>query len=73
MFCLSHCCQSPFPHLPRMPPTLCWFLDLLCCSSDSNLVLLLCVLASNVHSYHVHFLLWELSMSFYTSIDTESA
>ena len=31
-----------------------------------NLVLLLCVLASNVHSYQKHcFLLWELSMSFY--------
>jgi len=33
------------------PPTLCWSLDVLWGSSDSNLVLLLCVLASNVHSY----------------------
>ena len=33
------------------PLTLCSSLDLLWGSSDSNLVLLLCVLASNVHSY----------------------
>ena len=32
-------------------PTQCWSLDLLWGNSDSNLVLLLCVLASNVHSY----------------------
>ena len=39
--------HSP-PHLPRMPSPIC-----ISCrgSSDSNLVLLLCVLASNVHSY----------------------
>ena len=36
---------------PGCPPTLCWSLDLLWASSDSNLVLHLCVLASNVHSY----------------------
>ena len=48
------------------PPTLCWSLDLLWGSSDSNLVLFLCVLASNVQfSELVHFLLWELSMAFY--------
>ena len=35
----------------RCPPTLCLSLDLLWGSSDSDLVLLLCVLASNVHSY----------------------
>ena len=59
MFFLSHCCQSPFPHRESQstsPP-----LDALqhCAdlwthcggSSESNLVLLLCVLASNVHSY----------------------
>ena len=36
-------------------------------SSDSNLILLLCVLASNVHGYQnqCFFLLWELSMTFY--------
>ena len=48
------------------PPTLCW--SWACCrgSSDSNLVLLLCVLASSVCSYQlVHFLLWELSMTFF--------
>ena len=58
MFFLSHCCQSPFPlrvmvHLTSIgcPLTLCSSLDLLEGSSDSELVLLLCVLASNVHSY----------------------
>ena len=59
MFFLSHCCQSPFPcweSLSTASPysalqhctdlwTCCWG------SSDSNLVLLLCVLASNVHHY----------------------
>ena len=34
------------------PPALCWSLDLLWGHSDSNLALLPCVLASNVHSYH---------------------
>jgi len=33
------------------PPTLCWSLALLLGSSDSNLVLLLCVLSSDVLSY----------------------
>ena len=58
MFFLSHCGQESFPrwesqsvHLPRMPSNTA---DLwTCCggSSDSNLVQILCVLASNVHSY----------------------
>ena len=33
------------------PPTLCWSLNPLWGSSNSNLVLLLCIPASNVHSY----------------------
>ena len=33
------------------PPTLGWFLDLPWGSSDSNRILLLCVLASSVYSY----------------------
>ena len=41
--------HSP-PDLPRCPPTLCWSLDLLWGSSHSHVVLLLCVLASDVHS-----------------------
>lgn len=59
MFFLSHCCQSPFPcweSLSTSSPysalqhctdlwTCCWG------SSDSNLVLLLCILTSNVHNY----------------------
>ena len=58
-FFLSHCCQSPFLRWESQstsPPQdalqLC--VDLWTCSgssSDSNLFLLLCVLASNVHSY----------------------
>ena len=32
------------------PPTLCWPLDCCVASLDSNLVLLLCVLACNVHN-----------------------
>ena len=74
MFLLSNCCQRPFPRWESQatsPP-----LDALqhcadlwtCCggSSDSNLVLLLCVLTSSVHiSELVHFLWWELSMSFH--------
>ena len=59
MFFLSDCCQGPFPRWesqPTSPPqddlqhcAALWT----CCggSSDSNLVLLLCILASNVHSY----------------------
>ena len=59
MFSLSHCCHGPFPlweSQSTSPPQ-----DALqhcaglwtCCggSSDSNLVLLLCVLASKAHSY----------------------
>ena len=71
MFFLSHCCQSPFPcwesqstHLPRMPSNTA---DLwTCCggSSDSNLVLLLCVLASTAIRASV-FSFGELSMAFY--------
>ena len=41
--------HSP-PHPPGCPPTLHLSLDLFGGSSDSNLVLLLCILASNVHS-----------------------
>ena len=59
MFFLSHCCQSPFHHWESLftsPPqdALQHCADLWTCgggSSDSNLVLLLCVLASNVRSY----------------------
>ena len=58
-FFFSHCCQSPFPSWasqPTLPPqdTLQHCADLWTCyggSSGSNLVLLLCFLASNVHSY----------------------
>ena len=58
MFLLSHCCQPPFPHggsRSSSPPggalQHCAGLWTRCGgSSDSNLVLLLCVLASNVHS-----------------------
>ena len=48
------------------PPTLCWSLDLLWGSSDSNLVLLVysCLQCPQL-SELVHFLLRELSMSFY--------
>ena len=65
---LNHCCQNPFPlweSQSTLPPqeahqhcTVLW----ICCggSSDSNLVLLLCVLVSNVC-----LLLWELAMPFY--------
>ena len=60
MFFMSHCCQRPFPTLEITVPltsphdAIQHCTDLWpCCggSSDSNLVLLLCVLASNVHSY----------------------
>ena len=49
------------------PPVLGWSLDQCGGSSDSNLVLLLCVLASNIHSLPepVNFLLWKLSLSLY--------
>ena len=42
--------SESFPSLGR-PPTLCWSLDLRGGCSGSNLVLLSCILASNVHSY----------------------
>ena len=59
MFFLSHCCQSPFPPWESQPTltsedALQHCADLWACygdSSDSDLVLFLCVLASNVHSY----------------------
>ena len=59
MFFLSHCYQSPFPHWESqstLPPydALQHCADLwTCCggSSDSNLLLLLCFIASNVHRY----------------------
>ena len=59
MFFLNHCSQSPFHYWESQstsPPSdaLQQCADLwTCCGgcSDSNLVLLLCVLASNVHSY----------------------
>ena len=75
MLFLSHCSQSPFPSWESqsaLPPwnALQHCADLwTCCagSSDSNLVLLRCALASIVHSYQNQcvFLLWELSMTFY--------
>jgi len=49
-FFLSPCCQSPFPRWESVYLTSldalqhCWSLDLLCGSSDSSLVLLLCFL-----------------------------
>ena len=59
MFFLSHRCQNPFPHWESQSPSppqdaLQHCADLwTCCggSSDSNLVLLLCVLAFSVHSH----------------------
>ena len=82
MFFLHHCCQSPFPcweSQSTSPPedALKHCADLwTCCrgSSDSNLVLLLCVLASDVHSYQNGVFSFESSQcSFIYSIDTESA
>ena len=59
MFFLSHGCQSPFPcwesQSTSPPQDALQHCSDLCTSSggslDSNLVLLLCVLSSNVHSY----------------------
>ena len=76
------CCQSPFPRWesqstspPRMPSNTAGLWT--CCggSSDSNLVLLLGVLASNVHSYQSWcvFLYGSSQWPFIYSIDTESA
>ena len=80
MLFLSHCYQRSFPlwkSQPTSPPqdALHHFTGLrTCCGSspDSNLVLLLCILASNVHNYQnqcmcvcVCVCVWKLSMSFY--------
>ena len=59
MFFLSHCCQSPFPcwesqstSSPQDALQHYAHLWIFCGgSSDSNLALLLCVLACDVHSY----------------------
>ena len=73
MFFLSPCCQSPFPRWESQsasPPqdALQHCADLWpCCKgiSDSNLVLLLCsCLQCPQPSELVHYLLWELSVSF---------
>ena len=63
--------HSP-PHLPRGPSNTVLVWTCSGGSSDSNPVLLLCVLDSNVHScqnidsnVHSCLLLWELSMTFY--------
>ena len=78
----SHCCQSPFScweSQSTLPPqdALQHCADLwTCCggSSDSNLVLL-CVLASSVHSYQNQCIFFCRSSQclFICSIDTESA
>ena len=83
MFFSSHCCQSPFPRweLQSTPPpkdALQHCADLwTCCgsSSDSNLVILLCVLASIVHGYQNKcvFYCGCSQCPFIYSIDTESA
>ena len=79
MFILSHCCQSSFPRWESQstpPPQ-----DALqhcaglwiCCggSSDSNLVLLLCVLVSDVHSCQRQYIFFcgSLPYPFMYSID----
>ena len=59
MFFLSHCCQSPFPRWESLSTSSPYNALQHCSdlwpwcggSSDSNLVLLLCVLTSKVHSY----------------------
>ena len=74
MFFLSHCYQSPLPLWESQSTSPAW--DALqhcaglwtCCggNSDSNLVLLLCVLAVKCPQLsEVCFLLWELTMFFY--------
>ena len=62
----------------RCPPTLHWSNTAwTCCgsSSGSNLVTLLCVLASNVHIYQNQciFFCWSSQCAFISFIDTESA
>ena len=91
MFFLSHFSQSPFLHWESqstLPPKealqhcadlwTCHCADLwTCCGGglDSNLVLRLCVLASNVHGYQNWCILFceSSQCSFIYSIDTESA
>ena len=83
MFFFSHCCQSPFPRWESQstsPPQdvlqHCAGLWTYCGgSSDSNLSLFLCVLASSVHSYQKQciFFCGSSQWSFIYSIDTESA
>ena len=75
MLFLSHCCQGPYPcweSQSTSPPQDAFqhCADLwTCCggSSDSNLVLVLCVLASKVHSYQSWcvFFVGDLSMLLY--------
>ena len=83
MLFFSYCCQSPFPPWESQttsPPQVALqpFADLWtsCGSnSDSNLVLLLCILAYSVHSYQNQFIFFSGSSQrpFIYSIDTESA
>ena len=82
-FFLSHCCQSPFPLWESQPTSphqdafqhyaSLWT----CCGgySDSNPVLLLCVLAFSVHSYQNQcvFFCGSSQCLFTYSIDTEFA
>ena len=80
---LSHCCQSPFPcwesqSTSPLQDALQHCAELwICCrgSSDSNLVLHLCVLVSNVHSYQNQcvFFFGSSQCPFIYFIDTESA
>ena len=75
MLFLSHCCQGPYPcweSQATSPPqdALQHCADLsTCCggSSDSNLALILCVLASKVHSYQSYcvFFVGDLSILLY--------
>ena len=77
MFFLSHCCQESFHSLGISPSHLQDVLqhcaDLwICCgdSSNSNLVLFLCVLDSNVHSYQNQFVFfcWNASPFVYSIV-----
>ena len=81
MFFLSHCCQSSFPSWESQstsPPQ-----DALqhcsglwiCCGGSSNMVLLLCFLAPNVHSYQNQciFFCGSTQCPFIYSIGIESA
>ena len=83
MFFLSHCYQSPFPRWESesTSPSLDALQDCAdlwtCCGgcSDSDLVLLLCVLASHVHRYQNYcaFFCWSSQGPFIYSKDTQSA